>query len=780
MGDAFEAIDSLAASAAPLAIFLDDFERVSHPDAHTLVARLIATLGPAQQLVIGSREVPDLGLAKLRASGHLVEIGADKLRFSAEETRRFLLDLRACAWGPEVVSLLHARSEGWPAALQLAVLALGDSPEGAERLRGFGGTLAEVADYLATEVLERLPADLREFALATSILGSFSAELAEAVTGMPDGAALIDRVGRANLFLVSLDAERRWFRYHALAGEFLRARLERAGAARIPEMHRRAALWLAANGRPAEAVEHALRSGDEALAAHTMERCSTELLHEGRIETLLRWAAQIPAARLAAHPALHFEAALANVVSHRYAEARRLIEAFDAEADESAPRRRRDSAMLRFNFAIWSDQLQGLREALNEAVALFSAADGFVYASMLNCVGYLAFLEGSPDMGRSALAAAKVSPHHRDNEVVRAYSEAQAAMAHLARGELRDARDTANAEFERLAAAGSRYGTSRAIAAIVLADAHYERNELAAARVLLDEYMGIAADSCIPDLIVTAFLERSRIARREGEGAAADETIARLQRLGEERGLARLVASALFEKSRVALAEGRIETAAAHVREASAHEFWKLPVFRGTFGNDLENPDIGAARLALFNGATASIAPLEACLGQAEGTGRRRRAMKLRILLAQALWLSGQRRPAMSELLTALQSAAPEGLVRVLADEPWVLPDMLSYADRPLDPAVRAFARKVAEACAPSFSGSSRQDAGDGEKRILSARELQVLALLTRGLSNKLIAAELDRSEATIATHLRRIYEKLGAHNRTQAIATARRAGLLD
>lgn len=780
IGEAFDAIDSIASSRKRFAIFLDDFEQVADPEVHALVARLLLTLGAGQQLVIGTRVVPELGLARLRASGQLIEVGADKLRFTSDETRRFLLDVRSLAMAPDDVAFLHARSEGWPAALQLAALAYGDSPQHTSRLREFGGSLAEVADYLAAEVLARLPADLREFAVKTSILENFCAELCEEVTGMGSGAELIERVGRANLFLVSLDAERRWFRFHALAGEFLRNQLERSHGPAVPEMHRRAARWLAANGRPAAAVEHALRCGDATLAAAIMDQCATRFLHEGRITTLVRWSAAIPAERLAQHPALLFIAALVNVVSHRYDQAQRLIDALGERSNGQPGPELRDLVMLRFNQAIWSDRLQGLREALDQAVALYKPGDGFVYASMLNCVGYLGFVEGGAEMGRTALAAAKASPHHRDNEVVRTYTEGQAAMVHLVRGELSDARAVAAAEFDRLAAAGSRYGTAGAIVALVLADAHFERNEIAATRVLLDEHLDIAEDSCIPDLIIAGFIDRARVARIEGDAKLADDFVGRLQRTGEQRGLPRLVASALLEKARVALGEGRIDTATALVRDASEKTFWGLPAFRGTFGNDLENPDIGRARLELFRGGTGAIAPLEEQIRVAESVGRRRRALKLRGLLAQALWLSGQRQRAVRELQRALADAAPEGLARVLADEPWVLRDMLDSAEARAGAVLAPFAKRVAEACAPSLTTPKGAAASDAAQEILSKREIEVLGMLSRGLSNKQMARELSRSEATIATHLRRIYERLGAHTRTQAIAIARRGGLID
>jgi LuxR family maltose regulon positive regulatory protein len=433
--------------------------------------------------------------------------------------------------------------------------------------------------------------------------------------------------------------------------------------------------------------------------------------------------------------------------------------------------------MLRFNLVIWADQLQSLRELLSQAAAVFSPADGWVYPSMLNCMGYLGFLEGSAENARAALAAAKASPHHRDNTVVRTYTEGQAAMLHLVRAELRDAMQVAGAEFDRLATGGNAYGTSAAIVALTLAEGHYERNELASARVLLDEHLEVASESCVPDLIVSGFLARSRIARLEGQAGAADEFIGRLQRLGEERGLSRLVASALLEKSHVALAEGRVETAARHVQEAGSFPFWNHAVFNGTFGNDLDNPQIGLARLDLFRGATGAVAPLEAQIAAAVASGRTRRAFKLRGLHAQALWLSGQRRRALRELRRLLLDASPEGLVRVLADEPWVLRDMLDNLAG--DMAVNAFGRRVADATTAVRAASGGSTPPAEVATVLSEREMEVLVRLARGLSNKQIAAELSRSEATVATHLRRIYGKLGARTRTQAIAIARRGGLI-
>ena len=776
LGEAFELVDAIAAHDARFALFLDDFEKVADAEVLRLVARLVMTLGPRQQLFIGSRVVPELGLARLRASGQLAEIDLDRLRFSAEETRRFLIELRGCRLAPDDVAFLHEKSEGWPAALQLAVLALADHPEGARRLRSFGGTASEVADYLAAEVLARLPADLRAWLLQVSVLESFCAELCEEMTGLPDGAGYIERAARASLFVTALDGERRWFRFHPLFAEFLRGRLGREYGEARADLHRRAAGWLARHGEHAAAVDHALRTGDTRLAASIMAEGATRYLHEGRVTTLVRWSDAVPPGTLAAHPALHFSVALANVVSHRYSDAQRLV---DAIAGAPLGERLRDLLMVRFNLVIWSDRLELLRELLNQAMKVITPADGFVHASMLNCMGYLGFLEGNDEMARSALAAAKASSHHRDNEVVRAYSEGQAAMGHLVRGELREARGIASAELARLAAAGSHYGTPSAIVAVVLADALYERDEIAAARVLLDEHLEIAHESCIPDLIVSAFVERSRIARIEGEIERADQLAGRLQRIGERRGLPRLVASALLEKARVALVEGRIETAAAHVREASSPAFWALPVYRGSFGNDLENPDVAAARLELFRGGTGAVAPLEAAVRAADAAGRPRRALKLRALLAQALWIAGQRRPAVRQLHEALAAAAPEGLVRVLADEPWVLRDMIEAAPLRDNARIGAFAARVVGACAPSPARpEARQD--DPAREVLSRREIEVLGMLAHGFTNKEIARKLSRSEATVATHLRRIYEKLGAHTRTQAIAVARRGGLLD
>jgi LuxR family maltose regulon positive regulatory protein len=780
LGEAFDLIDALASSDRPFALFVDDLEKVTDAEVRAVIARLILTLGAGQRLAVGTRAIPDFGLARLRASGQLLEVGPEQLRFSLEESRRFIGEIHDCAMSPEDVAFVHERTEGWPVALQLAVLAHGGDADGGRRLRAFGGTRAEITDYFATEVVARLPAELRAFLFATSIFETFCAELCDAVTGTGEAAGMIDRVARAHLFLVALDDERRWFRYHALTVEFLRNRLEASNAAALPGMHRRAAGWLAAHGRHAQALEHSRQCGDVDLTAAILDQCATRWLHEGRLTALLRWTETLPVDRLASRPSLHFSAALVSVVSHRFTEAQRLIDALEVPAAEAAGGRARELAMLKFNFAIWSDRLHQLREALDRAVALLTPADGFAYPSMLNCIGYLGILEGNVEMSRSALAAARASPRHRDNEVVRTYSEGEAAMLHLVRGELRDARSVAEAEFERLAEAGNRYGTSSAIVALVLADAHYELNELGAARVLLDEHLGIAEDTCIPDLIISGFIGRSRIARLDGEAKLADELVGRLQRLGERRGLPRLAASATLERSRFALSEGRLETAVAQVAEASAAGFWDHAVFAGTFGNDLHDAAMGRARLELFRGGSAAIAPLETQLRSAEALGRLRRAVKLRGLLAQAHWIAGRRQPALRQLRDALALAAPEGLLRALADEPWVLGDMLANLELRGDSALASFAKRLASACAPSLASPRTSGAAADAAEVLSAREVQILAMLARGLSNKEMARELARSGATVATHLRRIYSKLGAHTRTQAIAIARRGGLID
>lgn len=277
------------------AIVLDDYQFITDGVVHEAVRALLDSLPENVHLVISTRVDPPLPTACLRAKGQLVEVRAADLRFSVEEVGDFCARVMGIGLDWRHVELLEARTEGWAAGVQLAALSLAGKPDPGQAVAAFSGEHHFVMGYMADEVLSGLPADVQRFMADTSVLRRLSAPLCDAVTGMEGSGAKLDALERANLFLVPMDDERQWFRYHHLFSDLLQVRLKAGGRDHVAELHRRASRWFESAGLTAEAVDHALAAGDAERAADLVERDTVELFARGELNSLIRWVKALPA-----------------------------------------------------------------------------------------------------------------------------------------------------------------------------------------------------------------------------------------------------------------------------------------------------------------------------------------------------------------------------------------------------------------------------------------------------------------------------------------------------
>lgn len=290
----------------PLLIALDDYHLVTNPAVHERLAFLLDHLPAGVTLLLATRVMPPLPVARLRVRQQLVEIRFQELRFTPGETHQLVNDLHTLALDAEAVAALDARTEGWVAGLQLAILALqSDEGAGPRFLAHFSGSHEFIADYLMEEVLSRQSPAMTDFLLCTAILDRFCAPLCAAVTGAADSDALLHTLLSRNLFLLPLDAERHWFRYHQLFADLLRARLFQSQRDRVPALHRQASAWFAANGLISDAMIHALAANDVTTAADLVNANWIPLLHRGESSTILRWLDALPPEPFDRYPALH-------------------------------------------------------------------------------------------------------------------------------------------------------------------------------------------------------------------------------------------------------------------------------------------------------------------------------------------------------------------------------------------------------------------------------------------------------------------------------------------
>jgi LuxR family maltose regulon positive regulatory protein len=317
----------------PMVLVLDDYHVITTPLVHESIAALVERLPPTLRLVISGRESPPLPVPRLRARGRLIELRATDLAFTADETRRFLSETMRLAVDAETVVALAGRTEGWAAALQIAALGLRDRADPAAFVSSFRGSHRHVVDFLVTEVIDRQPAEIRDFLLRTAVLDQLSAPLCDAVLAVgddevtvridasdarPSSQAVLERLEDGGLFVAPLDDSRTRYRYHHLFAEVLLQRLRAEAPGLELTLRRRAAAWCEAAGLPAEAIEQALAGEDWERAARLIARLADPLWRQGDIATLERWMAALPANLARSRPQLALARAAIAYVSRDY------------------------------------------------------------------------------------------------------------------------------------------------------------------------------------------------------------------------------------------------------------------------------------------------------------------------------------------------------------------------------------------------------------------------------------------------------------------------------
>jgi LuxR family transcriptional regulator, maltose regulon positive regulatory protein len=779
-GLAADLLDRISLSDAAIAVFLDDLELITDEDVRDFLQRLLTNLGPHQRVIMGSRTVPPLALGRLRAHGLLLELGQGDLRFTREETASYLE--RHSLSAPAVFQSLQQHTEGWPAALQLAVITLNaKGRSGPDWLQRFSGATGGVAEYLAQEVLESRPAQQREFLLRSSVLGEICAAMCDAVLGRTDSAEMIAQIVRSNLLLSSTDAEQRWFRYHPLFADFLRARMQDEAPGDIPDLHRRAARWTAANGLMNEAVTHALAAGDHEFAADLLAPSAMDMVRSGRVADAVRAIELLPEFEVVRRPDLLRAAAYAAIFAHRYGDAARLIETIERAGRNTDGSDDDEIVGMRLMLLGWTDRLTELLEAVAAMRGDTSGFGPFTAGLASNADAYCNIALGNYVDAEQSLAHARQACEPINALYVLSYAACFSAGIELITGNVVAARTALDGAMNRAIAHGQRYGSSGAVVATYLAEALYEANEIDVCDALVNDYLPIVVETGLPDHLIMLHRLAARLHLLHGRRDAAQGVLTQLHEIGAKRGIRRLGAAAWLERVYLALRDGEIDQARRALALGSDPALWRIFGDLKPYASEIEDPPIAEFRLQLALGHSDEVLPqLEAGLHAAEAAGRRRRALRLLLLRAQMLESQGRQREASATLETAVRGAVGGGMVRTLTDDAWAMETLGKRAtfagDQRVSPLLRTLMpapREGADINRPA------PDTGPIGAFHLTNREIQVLKLLWKGGSNKAIARDLFLSENTIETHLRRIYEKLGTRNRTQAAAIAREAGAI-
>jgi LuxR family maltose regulon positive regulatory protein len=783
-------------------LVLDDYHLIDSLPVHGSLLFLLEHLPPGLRMVLASRSDPPLPLARLRAGGQLAELRAAELRFTADEAAALLREAIGADLPGAAVAALTARTEGWAAGLQLAGLSLRGQADTAGFVAAFSGSNRYVLDYLTGEVLERQNPQVREFLLETSVLERLSGQLCDAVTGRADSQAMLQDVERAGLFLVPLDEVRGWWRYHRLFADLLRARLQEEQAGRVPALHRAAAAWSEEHDLADDAVRHALAAGEAAWAARLVERHVEELLGRSEGVTLRRWLSALPAESVRARPRLCLAQAYGAAQGFQLEALEALLDdaerAFAASGDEpyepslGPPQGDSVLANVPAGIAFLRASLARLRgdAALaagynRQALAHLGTGDWFMRSFVHWNRAVTDWLDGR--LGPAERGLAEVLAERRAvgalfagflpmrvwydlGEVQRAQGNLDAALATY-----RQALDTFG-ESSQTALTGPAH--------VGLAQVLYERNELTAALDHATSGVTLCRQLAFTPALAAGLAVMARIRHAQGDAAGA------LEAMGEA-GQARLSPQVITlfnpvpsQRARLLLAQGDTAAAARWTQQRGLR-----PDDEPGYPQEREYLVLARVLLAQDRPGQA-LTLLDRLLAQAATGDCIGSVIEIRALQALAHQASRDEPAAMAALVEALTLSCPQGHVRVFADEGppmGALLGQLVAAHR----AKQAPARRIPLSClarlVQAFDGkldaaaALRPELGTvpGLIEPLTGRELEVLRLLAAGKSNQRIAHDLVVALDTVKKHVTHVLGKLGAANRTEAVARARDLGLI-
>lgn len=813
---------STATAGAPghdVALALDDYHVITTPAIHEVLAWLLDHLPPNLHLVILTRADPALPLARLRARAAMTELNANDLRFTPAEAATFLNQVMGLSLTAADVAALEARTEGWIAGLQLAALAMRDHRDRSSFIRTFSGSNRYIVDYLAAEVFASQPAHIQTFLLHTAILDRMCGSLCDAVLGLVadnPGAShlaasqlLLEDLERANLFVVPLDDERQWYRYHHLFAEVLRQRLTNGTPAdAIARLHRRASVWYARQGLVAEAVQHGLTAADGAWVADLIEQHGLRIIVGGQIHTVLRWLSTLPDALIRARPMLCTIHALALLFTNelgaaeaRLQDAERGIVA-DIPADQIQLIQGR-AAAIRANMARYTGDLTGC-VAYGHAVLRLLPETETIARTIANLHVARAFrVSGDVRDAAERRARLVIAPFAAADNLLGTL----AAITNLARLQVVQGRLHAAAVTYRemtQIADGTDQPLLRKGDHLLEGPAYYagmgdllrEWNDFDAAEQHLAQGMEHLGGRLVVDAedVALGYLALARLQHARGEYATAQRTLATYIDLARQRGfVAHLITRGTAVQAQLALAQGDV---AAAVAWADASDLNVADEF--SFPREAEYLVLARVWIAQAgNGSDHALRQqafdlLARLLADATAKGRMGSVLDILIVRALGQWTQGMTSDALATLAQALALAAPEGYIRRFVDEGtpmrllildfgfWISQQPPTEQNRKLsvyaDELLAAFGKEQVNAGEALIAEQSKIQ---NLVEPLSQRELEVLRLIADGKSNAEIAQTLVIALSTVKTHTNSIFGKLQVTSRTQALARARALQLI-
>ncbi len=770
-------INDLATVRHDFALVLDDYHVITNEAIHQSLTFLIEYMPPQMRLAIASRTEPPLSLTFLRGRGQLAELRGDDLRFTPDETAEFLNQVMGLDLTPEQIVALDARTEGWIVGLQMAAISMHGQDDLSELIAEFSGDNRYILDYLIEQVLGCQTGQIQTFLLQTSILDQMCGSLCEAVTGQEDGQVTLEALESANLFLIPLDNRRRWYRYHHLFVDVLSNRLRQAEPDLVPELHCRASEWYEENGLLEEAIDHAIAARDFDKAADLV----AEVYEAMRVQTdnpfLRQWLAILPEAEVRSRPRLCQAKAILLSFTGQFQTAKAWLDQAElllsttdlsnCEADPGLKKMRFDLATNRILLAGTQGDIPRIAEVTRQLLDRLPEDDATL-RQKTNAIAGMAYMQ----CGEAAAAERALTesvPYLLDaNDSGVLVVMCNMAWVQWSRGHSRQAMETLNQVLHL-----SGKGVGLAIPSLV-GVAHvwvggilYEWNDLDAAKKHLLKGVEIGKSWNSGGILWLGYGWLSAVCLAQGDVDSAAEARNNLTQLELQTVI---VAAVRALQARYWLIMGDLEAASRWAQESGLKVNDDLRFFR----NVLEYPTL--ARVLIAQGKPGeAMQLLERLLQQAEAQGRTRDAIEILALLALALQARGSTAEAGNTLAQAVLLAEPEGFIRTFVDEGEPMAKLLRHA------ASQGIAPQYTAKLLAAFDGATGPVSPASQPLVepLSTRELEVLRLITAGLSNQEIADDLVVGVSTVKKHINNIYGKLEVGSRILAVARARELNLL-
>ncbi len=806
-------INDLTALAYDLTLILDDYHVIRNDSIHAALAFLLEHLPKNLHVVVSTRVDPPWSLARFRVRNQLVEIRAQDLRFTMKEAASFLNRMMELKLTTEDVETLEERTEGWAAGLQLAALSMKGRSDTTGFVKALKGSHVYIAEYLVEEVLMLQPPEVQDFLLQTSILERLTAELCEAVTSNEQGQSMLQTLKSENLFVVSLDDEGQWFRYHHLFADLLQARLQRSlPKDKIIELHQRAAGWYEQAGMVSEAIEHALAAQDQVKVVKLVENNAFPLILQAHVRTVEAWLQTIPQEYLMKSFRLNMAYAWLNLLRGALTQTLPYIERlgtlFSAAEEEKL------GASLQGEWLALQSKLVSVqgkpaqsRDLANQALQILPEAD--ILMRSMAFINLASAYEQMLDYDHAAETFQMIAKNARrmgDYTFETLGLSGQARME-LMQGHLHQAFSIASEGIRRLEITGRKTPFSATFYG-ELSQIYYQWHKFDSSRSLSLRSIQASGKSGYSDPEIYNNLLLSKMFQMEGDlDAAASE-------MQKAIDLAGMIPPAMIQEN---VASQQIRIDLAFGRFTKAQELLKAEGF--TFGEIFSFPDLAdgahvthpvglrynsALRVLLYLSEKEPDplnlkSGLDLAARVLAGELRCRQipiAIETLLIRCQMYTVLGDEQSSLADVIRAVELGEPEGFISVFVEEGKPIADALltllqhkqlgtvhvDYVKKVLD----AFPKSLTTRGAPGKQAASNLKAVVNEESMddslvepLTARELEVLRLIAAGDSNQAIAKKLVITVSAVKKHTGNIFGKLNVNSRTQAVARARQLKLL-